>query len=171
MKNFKKFAMLLVAVMAVGVTMTSCSNEDETIPVVNNVRATETLSSIISADKTLYSNVTYQLSGKTYVTNGATLTIQPGTRIEGLYNSENTMASALIITRGCKIMAQGTADKPIVFQPKMDRKADGAVSSFLARLLSIRARSVPLRASTHPQHPQAWTSISAVRTTTTILAC
>ena len=77
MKNFKKFAMLLVAVMAVGVTMTSCSNEDETIPVVNNVRATETLSSIISADKTLYSNVTYQLSGKTYVTNGATLTIQP----------------------------------------------------------------------------------------------
>ena len=122
MKNFKKFAMLLVAVMAVGVTMTSCSNEDETIPVVNNVRATETLSSIISADKTLYSNVTYQLSGKTYVTNGATLTIQPGTRIEGLYNSENTMASALIITRGCKIMAQGTADKPIVFTAQNGQK-------------------------------------------------
>ncbi|GAB6948507.1 hypothetical protein JCM15640A_00920 [Hoylesella timonensis 4401737 = DSM 22865 = JCM 15640] len=122
MKNFKKFAMLLVAVMAVGVTMTSCSNEDETIPVVNNVRATETLSSIISADKTLYSNVTYQLSGKTYVTNGATLTIQPGTRIEGLYSSDNTMASALIITRGCKIMAQGTADKPIVFTAQNGQK-------------------------------------------------
>lgn len=114
--------MLLVAVMAVGVTMTSCSNEDETIPVVNNVRATETLSSIISADKTLYSNVTYQLSGKTYVTNGATLTIQPGTRIEGLYNSENTKASALIITRGCKIMAQGTADQPIVFTAQNGQK-------------------------------------------------
>ena len=114
--------MLLVAVMAVGVTMTSCSNEDETIPVVNNVRATETLSSIISADKTLYSNVTYQLSGKTYVTNGATLTIQPGTRIEGLYSSDNTMASALIITRGCKIMAQGTADKPIVFTAQNGQK-------------------------------------------------
>lgn len=122
MKNFKKFAMLLVAVMAVGVTMTSCSNEDETIPVVNNVRATETLSSIISADKTLYSNVTYQLSGKTYVTNGATLTIQPGTRIEGLYSSDNTKASALIITRGCKIMAQGTADKPIVFTAQNGQK-------------------------------------------------
>ena len=126
MKNFKKFAMLLVAVMAVGVTMTSCSNEDETIPVVNNVRATETLSSIISADKTLYSNVTYQLSGKTYVTNGATLTIQPGTRIEGLYNSENTMASALIITRGCKIMAQGTADKAYrVHSPKWTERRMG----------------------------------------------
>ena len=122
MKNFKKFAMLLVAVMAVGVTMTSCSNEDETIPVVNNVRATETLPRIISADKTLYSNVTYQLSGKTYVTNGATLTIQPGTRIEGLYNSDNTKASALIITRGCKIMAQGTADKPIVFTAQNGQK-------------------------------------------------
>lgn len=122
MKNFKKFAMLLVAVMAVGVTMTSCSNEDETIPVVNNVRATETLSSIISADKTLYSNVTYQLSGKTYVTNGATLTIQPGTRIEGLYSSDNTKASALIITRGCKIMAQGTADQPIVFTAQNGQK-------------------------------------------------
>ncbi len=122
MKNFKKFAMLLVAVMAVGVTMTSCSNEDETIPVVNNVRATETLPRIISADKTLYSNVTYQLSGKTYVTNGATLTIQPGTRIEGLYNSDNTKASALIITRGSKIMAKGTENAPIVFTAQNGQK-------------------------------------------------
>lgn len=171
MKNFKKFAMLLVAVMAVGVTMTSCSNEDETIPVVNNVRATETLSSIISADKTLYSNVTYQLSGKTYVTNGATLTIQPGTRIEGLYSSDNTMASALIITRGCKIMAQGTADKPIVFTAQNGQKGGWGGLVILGKAVVNQARSVPLRASTHPQHPQAWTSISAVQTTTTILAC
>lgn len=122
MRRFCSFAMLLVAAMAVGVTMTSCNNEDEASPAVGTVRATETLSGIISADKTLYSNVAYQLSGKVYVTNGATLTIQPGTRIEGLYNSKNTLASALIITRGSKIMARGTASQPIVFTAQNGQK-------------------------------------------------
>lgn len=44
-----------------------------------------------------------------FVKPGATLTIQPGTTIQG------EEGAILVITRGAKIMAEGTAQKPIVF--------------------------------------------------------
>jgi hypothetical protein len=46
-----------------------------------------------------------------YVTNGAILTIEPGTKIVG----ENGKNGGLVITRSCKIIADGTPEKPIVF--------------------------------------------------------
>ncbi len=51
------------------------------------------------------------LQNKVYVKNNATLTIAPGTIIRGDKNSQGT----LIITRGAKINAAGTASNPIVF--------------------------------------------------------
>lgn len=51
------------------------------------------------------------LQNKIYVKNNATLTIQPGTIIRGDYATQGT----LIITRGAKINAIGTATQPIVF--------------------------------------------------------
>ncbi len=51
------------------------------------------------------------LSGFVYVKNNAILTIEPGTLIKGVSNSKAT----LIIERGSKIMAAGTASNPIVF--------------------------------------------------------
>ena len=139
MKNFKKFAMLLVAVMAVGVTMTSCSNEDETIPVVNNVRATETLSSIISADKTLYSNVTYQLSGKTYVTNGATLTIQPGTRMEDeSADASGGIASREIESIVSKVLNRYRKREQIVFR----KMAEGCPAREVGRMVGYTEATV-----------------------------
>lgn len=65
----------------------------------------------ISQNLTLHAAYTYKLRGLVYVTNGAILTIEPGTKIVG----ENGKTGGLIITRGCKIIADGTADKPIVF--------------------------------------------------------
>lgn len=65
----------------------------------------------ITSNRTLKADYTYKLRGLVYVTNGAILTIEPGTKIVG----ENGKAGGLIITRGCKINADGTADKPIVF--------------------------------------------------------
>ncbi|MGE8514036.1 MAG: hypothetical protein ACN6N7_15160, partial [Chryseobacterium culicis] len=56
-------------------------------------------------------NKIYKLRGLVYVTNGATLTIEPGTKIVG----EADKNGALIITRGSKIMAEGTAANPIIF--------------------------------------------------------
>ena len=69
------------------------------------------LSGKISADRTLKASNTYTLRGLVYVTDGATLTIEPGTKIVG----EKTTRGALIIARGSKIIANGTADKPVVF--------------------------------------------------------
>jgi len=59
----------------------------------------------------------YTISGYVYVESGSTLTIEPGTKIEGLGAdaTENRPASALIVARGAQIFADGTADKPIIF--------------------------------------------------------
>lgn len=65
----------------------------------------------IKVNTTLKANYTYKLRGLVYVTEGAILTIEPGTKIVGELNK----AGGLVITRGSKIIADGTADKPIVF--------------------------------------------------------
>ena len=54
---------------------------------------------------------TYLLKGWVYIANGAELTIEPGTIIKG---DKQTKAS-LIVERGGKLIAQGSATAPIVF--------------------------------------------------------
>lgn len=54
---------------------------------------------------------TYILKGWVYVTDGAELTIEPGTVIKGDKDTE----AALIVEPGGKLWAQGTATEPIVF--------------------------------------------------------
>jgi hypothetical protein len=66
----------------------------------------------ITADRTLYSDTLYTLSGFISVGSGATLTIEPGTVIQGDYD---VLGSSLFILRGASIDAQGTAADPIVF--------------------------------------------------------
>lgn len=81
------------------------------------------ISSDITINRTLFKDTTYTLSGFIKVTNGATLTIQPGTVIKGDYN---IVGSSLFITRGAKLQAVGTASAPIVFtssQPAGQRRA------------------------------------------------
>ncbi len=67
----------------------------------------------INADTTLRKENTYILQGLVYMVGNHTMTIQPGTTIKGSYSGSDV--AALIITRGSKIMAQGTSDEPIVF--------------------------------------------------------
>ncbi len=65
----------------------------------------------ITTSTTWTANKTYILSGFVYVKNNATLTIQPGTVIKG----DKATKGALIVTRGSKIIADGTQTAPIVF--------------------------------------------------------
>ena len=71
--------------------------------------ATLTVSADITASTT-WSGVVL-LQNKVYVKNNATLTIQPGTIILG----DKLTQGSLIITRGAKLNAIGTASQPIVF--------------------------------------------------------
>ncbi|HUQ81592.1 MAG TPA: fibronectin type III domain-containing protein [Gemmatimonadaceae bacterium] len=87
-----------------------------------SVGGSVTLSTDITASRTLYADTTYTLKGFIHVTNGATLTIQPGTTIQGDFA---TLGSSLFIMRGAKINAVGTAASPIVFtssQPSGQRQ-------------------------------------------------
>lgn len=66
----------------------------------------------ITTNTTWDANVMYKLQGLIYVKNGATLTIPAGTIIVG---DHTFTGSALVITKGSKLIAVGTAAKPIVF--------------------------------------------------------
>ena len=55
---------------------------------------------------------TYYLKGQIYVKNNATLTIDPGVVVRG---DATVAGAALIITKGAKLIAEGTATSPIVF--------------------------------------------------------
>ncbi len=72
-----------------------------------------TLSGSINTNRLLSKDTVYQLDGIVRVNGGATLTIQPGTRIEG--NTAFPSISALFIDRDGMINASGTALEPIVF--------------------------------------------------------
>jgi hypothetical protein len=82
----------------------------------------------ISSDRTLKADYVYKIRGFVYVVNNAKLTIEPGTVIKGEKGA--TTRGALVITRGSQIIADGTADKPIVFtsdQPNPQRGDWGGI--------------------------------------------
>ncbi len=85
-----------------------------------SINAQINVSGDITSNTTWTSNNIYTLTGGfVYVTNNSTLTIEPGTIIKG-------NLAALVITRGSKLMAQGTQTQPIVFtsyQPAGSRAA------------------------------------------------
>lgn len=88
----------------------SCSKSDDNSNPPTNT-GSDTLSATISASRTLVTGKTYYLKGVVFVSNNATLTIQPGTIIKAIKGTK----AALVITKGAKIDAQGTASQPIVF--------------------------------------------------------
>ena len=65
----------------------------------------------VNGAETWLSTNYYVLRGAVFVRNGATLTIQAGTRIVG----ESGSVGTLIVDRGGRVMANGTAAAPIVF--------------------------------------------------------
>ena len=75
-----------------------------------SAQAQVVVSADITTNTTWTSDNVYVLSGVqfVYVKNNATLTIQPGTVIRG-------DQTGLVVTRGSKIIADGTTSRPIVF--------------------------------------------------------
>lgn len=82
------------------------------------------VSGMISANTTWTSNNIYYLNGKVVVDYGIVLTIEPGTIIKGKKGT-GSLASALVVARGGKIMAEGTSEEPIIFTTEDDNIAVG----------------------------------------------
>lgn len=77
-------------------------------------QAQKTITGNISDQVTWYSDTTYILDGFVFVQDGGSVTIEAGTVIKAETGSGEN-ASALIIKKGGKIFANGTATEPIVF--------------------------------------------------------
>ena len=82
------------------------------------------VSGFLTEDQTWTNDRFWILEGKTYVQDDVTLTIEPGTIIKGSPSS-GANASALIVAQGGTIIADGTADQPIIFTAEADNIALG----------------------------------------------
>ena len=81
------------------------------VAVISGINAQIVVSGNISTNTTWTKNNVYLLQGFVYVKSGAVLTIEPGTVIKG----DKTTKGSLIVTRGAKLIADGTSAEPIVF--------------------------------------------------------
>ena len=88
----------------------SIGDDPDMIVVTNNV----------TSNTTWTSDKTWVLGGRIAVEDGATLTIEAGTVIKGEAGT-GANATALLVARGGKLMAEGTADLPIIFTSIADK--------------------------------------------------
>lgn len=99
-------------VITVRGSASSAPSGEITVTTLTFGNAAATINQDIAASRTLYADTAYTISGFIHVLNGATLTIEPGTIIKGDFS---VLGSSLIVMRGAKITAIGTAAAPIVF--------------------------------------------------------
>jgi hypothetical protein len=113
----KKFSKLFFTALVLGaVSFVGCS-DDTTDPDPNNNGTNENVvehSGFITADETWAADKIHVLKDRVIVKSGVTLTINPGTIVKGEAGT-GANASALVIARGATILAEGTADQPIIF--------------------------------------------------------
>lgn len=86
------------------------------------------LTETITKNTTLTADRIWILGGRITVVSGVTLTIEPGTIIKGEVGT-GANATALIIARGGKLMAEGTAELPIIFTSTADEIGVGGFVS------------------------------------------
>ncbi|MFO7825587.1 MAG: hypothetical protein R6V72_16735 [Cyclobacterium sp.] len=110
---------------------TDSNGDTQTVTHVLTVGAVATTIRIaenIEEDAVWETGKTYILGGRITVTNGATLTIEPGVVVKGETGS-GANATALVIARGAKINAAGEPDQPIIFTAVADEIEPGMVAS------------------------------------------
>jgi hypothetical protein len=121
-----RLSLLLTACIAI---LISCSkSDDKTTPPPTGGGGTDTaagstvdIRGIIRTSQTWKKDFVWRLRGYVYVTDGATITIEPGTKIV----SNKDSAGVLVIYRDGKINADGTSSSPIVFTSAESTPAPG----------------------------------------------
>jgi hypothetical protein len=118
------------------VTVTVTDNNDKTASQTAAINKTAEavepseveISANITENATWETGKTYILKSRIAVVDGVTLTIEPGVIVKGEAGTGSN-ATALIIARGAKIMAEGTADAPIIFTSVADEIEPGMIES------------------------------------------
>jgi hypothetical protein len=115
------------------VVLTITDNDDQTGSATAVISVVEeevsiSVSANITQNTTWETGKIYTLESRIAVESGATLTIEPGVIIKGQAGT-GANATALIIARGAKIMAEGTADAPIIFTSVADEIEPGMIES------------------------------------------
>ncbi|MEG1587433.1 MAG: hypothetical protein RR346_11235 [Bacteroidales bacterium] len=112
MKRTFSFKSLLALSLAAMASFSSCSSNDDASfePVVEGMIGNGEQAFEITRDTTFRKGV-YDLLGWVYITKGATVTFEPGSVIKG----DKATKAALIVEKGGKLIARGTAKEPIVF--------------------------------------------------------
>jgi hypothetical protein len=139
---FNKYSLMALAALIPCVTQAANIDVIATQTVNNTLFGANV--NAITANTTWTKNNAYILKDKVFVTNGATLTIEPGTKIYSTLNLQGTPTKdddqfgSIVIVRGAKINAAGTAAEPIVMttideleaQTQTDLDADTVIAEF-----------------------------------------
>lgn len=125
-KHYLKVTAALLAALTIG--FTSCDDDDDPKddPIIEENEFT--ITSNITENTTWETGNVYILGGRIAVVEGVTLTIEPGVIVKGEAGT-GTNATALLIARGAKLMAEGTADSPIIFTSVADEIEPGMIAS------------------------------------------
>lgn len=115
----KKYILFLLPLL-----VTACLDPEPPQPKPQGILVT----SNITENTTWHSDSTYVLGGRIAVVNGVTLTIEPGCIIKG-GGGAGASATALLVARGGKLHAVGTANSPIIFTSLVDSIQPGMIAS------------------------------------------
>ncbi|MCB8964070.1 MAG: right-handed parallel beta-helix repeat-containing protein [Bacteroidales bacterium] len=117
---------LMLALLASMAFFAACEKDDDN----NNENKSneEIITGNITQNTTWETGKVYILGSRVAVVSGITLTIQPGVIVKGQAGTGSN-ATALIIARGAKIMAEGTATQPIIFTSVADEIEPGQIAS------------------------------------------
>ncbi|MDB4089207.1 hypothetical protein N9544_06240 [Flavobacteriales bacterium] len=114
-----KLRQLTIAATILAITVSSCKKDDPITTTTPETTDNIIITSNITNSTTWTNDNVYQLGGRITVTDGATLTIEAGTIIKGEAGT-GANATALLIARGGKLMANGTETLPIIFTSVAD---------------------------------------------------
>lgn len=120
-------------------TVTETVTQTETVVV--DPYADSTLEGTISENKTLDASKIWLLKGRVAVENGVTLTIPEGTIIKAA-SGTGADASTLIIARGATLVADGTAEAPIVMTSVSDNIEVGGTYPSSGPALNVDTRGL-----------------------------
>jgi hypothetical protein len=112
MKKMKKLSVSILATVAILLSSCSLDNDDENQGIIPGTVTSQNLAGNLTTDLRLTSGIAHNLIGALLVKDGATLTIDAGTRINALAGGTDVY---ILVEKGGKIIADGTADNPIVF--------------------------------------------------------